>query len=192
MRRRSPLVLLAAMLVAGCSISIEGEENPAMPVWDLRTNHRINDVGWPEDNDGSTFKVDPEPGELTILLPGEISIAGPFDVVANRPLKLDEDADRDVLQYLVVNFDEEPVSDAAARARDLVQRWGLDGTRLEEWALRNADGPDYAGSATMANTPSHPITDDGPIMSILARARDVDDAYLSVTVSWDLEGSAPG
>ena len=164
-----------------------------MSVWDLRTSHHIDDVGWPEGHDGSTFKVDPEPGELTILLPGRISIDGPFDVVANRPLKLAEDADRDVLESLVINYDEEPVSDAAARARDLVRRWGLDGTRLEEWALRNADGPDYAGSATMANTPSHPITDDGPTMDILARARDVDDAYLSITVYWGREeGPAPG
>ena len=44
----------------------------------------------------------------------------------------------------------------------------------------------------MANTPPHPITDDGPLLSVRARARDVDDAYLSVTASWDLEGPAPG
>ena len=161
-------------------------------VWDLRTSHRIEDVGWPEDHDASKYKVDAEPGELTILLPGEISIEGAFDVIANRPLLLDEGADRGLLQSLVVNYDEEPVRSAAERARDLVRRWGLDGSALEEWAARNSDGADYAGSGTLANTPSHPWSPEGPIVSISARARSGGSAYLSATVCWDRAEPAEG
>ncbi len=132
-----------ATLAPGCLTGFGDGESAVPAVWDLRTSHRIEEVGWPEDLDTSKYFVDPEPGELTILLPEGVTIEGPFDVVANRP---PGDTTGDLLENLVVNFDREPMADAAQRARELVQRWGLDGARLAEWAARNADGRDNTGS----------------------------------------------
>ncbi len=175
-------VAAAVVLVPGCLIDIGDGENAVPAVWDLRTSHRIEDVGWPEDLDSSKYFVDPEPGELTILLPEGVTIEGPFDVVANRP---PGDTTGDLLENLVVNFDREPMALAAQRARDLVQRWGLDGTRLAEWAARNADGVDNGPGGARAYTPSHPLGDEGPTIALIARALDGGAAYLTVDVFWN-------
>lgn len=186
------LALIAATLVPGCRITM-GEEEPAVKaVWDLRTSHTVDDIGWPESHDGSTYKVDPPPGELTILLPEEISVEGPFDVIANRPFQRDERADRDQLEYLVINYDREPVADAARRAAELSRLWGIDGSRLAEWGIRNAGRVDLSAGGAMESTGSQPLTDAGPSMSIKARAVDEGQAYLSVTVSWDTGASEAG
>ncbi|MBW3651600.1 MAG: hypothetical protein KY458_13630 [Actinobacteria bacterium] len=191
MRWHLGVVLLLGALVAGCTVTFEeGEqadqrkERPVKPVWDLRDSHRIEDVGWPAGHEGSTYKVDPPPGELTILLPKEVTIQGPFDVIANRPLLLAEGEDRSVLEYLVVNYDREPVRDAARRAAELARQWGLDASRLAEWAARNADGRDNSPGGSMATTGSQRPTEDGPSLSIDARALSSGESYLSVTVSW--------
>ena len=144
-------------------------------------------MNWPEDIDSDSYFVDPEPGELTILLPEGVTIEGPFDAVAGRP---PGDTSGQVLQTIVVNFDREPMAQAAHRARELVQRWGLDGTRLEEWAARNAVRRDNTGS--LEYTPSHRLGTDGPSIAIQARALTGGRAYLSVIVFWGLDRPAVG
>ncbi|MBW3651602.1 MAG: hypothetical protein KY458_13640 [Actinobacteria bacterium] len=198
MRRHLGVALMLAALLAACTITVDdaeqSEEAPVKPVWDLRNSHRIEDVGWPAGHEGSTYKVDPPPGELTILLPKEVTIEGPFDVIANRPLLLEGEVDHGLLEYLVINYDREPVPDAARRAADLTRRWNLDGSELAAWAARNADGRDNSPGGSMASTSEHPLTEDGPFLSIDARALTDGRAYLSVTVFWgneDNQGEAP-
>ncbi|HEV2069930.1 MAG TPA: hypothetical protein VGR26_09065 [Acidimicrobiales bacterium] len=198
MRRHLGVALLLAVLLAACAITFDdaeqSEEAPVKPVWDLRNSHRIEDVGWPAGHEGSTYKVDPPPGELTILLPKEVTIQGPFDIIANRPLLLEGEVDHGLLEYLVINYDREPVSDAARRAADLTRRWNLDGSELAAWAARNADGRDNSPGGSMASTSEQPLTEDGPFLSIDARALTDGRAYLSVTVFWGNEhnqGEAP-
>ncbi len=49
--------------MAGCQFSIGDEETAVEPVWDLRESHTLSDVGWPEDQDLSAYKVAlPRPG----------------------------------------------------------------------------------------------------------------------------------
>lgn len=79
----------------------------------------------------------------------------------------------------------EPVADAARRAAELSRRWGIDGSPLAQWGIRNADGVDLSAGGSMESTGSQPLTDAGPSMSIKARAVDDGQAYLSVTVFWD-------
>ena len=186
------LGLITATLTPGCHINMGEEETAVKPVWDLRTSHTVDDIGWPESHDGSTYKVDPSPGELTILLPEEISVEGPFDVIANRPFRRDEQADRGQLEYLVINYDREAVADAARRAAELSRRWGIDGSKLAEWGIRNADGVDLSAGGAMESTGSKSLTDAGPSLSIKARAFGEDQAYLSVTVSWDTAAPESG
>lgn len=89
-----------------------------------------------------------------------------------------------------MNFDREPVAQAAQRASDLVQRWGLDGTRLEEWAARNAVRRDNTGSQEY--TRSRRLGAEGPTIDIKARALTDGRAYLNVSVVWDLDRSQVG
>ena len=185
MRRHLAAALLLFVMAAGCTVSFEEadeKEAPVKPVWDLRHSHHIEDVGWPEGHEGSTYKVDPPPGELTILLPQEVTIEGPFDVIANRPLLLEGEVDHGLLEYLVINYDREPVPDAARRAANLTRRWDIDGSELAAWAARNADGRDDSPGGSMASTSERPLTEDGPLLSIDARALTDGRAYLSVTV----------
>lgn len=79
--RLASLALAASTLLTGCQIGFGDGENAVPAVWDLRTSHRIEDVDWPEDLHSDSFQVDPEPGDLTILLPEGVTIEGPFDVV---------------------------------------------------------------------------------------------------------------
>ena len=71
------------------------------------------------------------------------------------------------------------------RARELVQRWGLDGTRLEEWAARNADGRDNSSGGPRPYTPSHPLGGESPTIDLAARALSDGHAYLTVNVFWE-------
>ncbi|MBW3644072.1 MAG: hypothetical protein KY441_01025 [Actinobacteria bacterium] len=195
MKRLLVVALLLAALVAGCTISFEeGEQTdqrkevPVKPVWDLRNSHRIEDVGWPEDNDLDLYHVEAEPGELKILLPAGVVIEpppeGPITAIPSRPFDFDTSADHGQLDYIVVNYPREPVRDAARRAAELARQWGLDASRLAEWAARNADGRDNSPGGSMATTGSQRPTEDGPSLSIDARALSTGESYLSVTVSW--------
>ncbi|HEV2070775.1 MAG TPA: hypothetical protein VGR26_13360 [Acidimicrobiales bacterium] len=193
--RHLGVVLLLAVLLAGCTVTFEeGEqadqrkETPVKPVWDLRDSHRIEDVGWPEDNDLSLYHVVANPGELKILLPAGVVVEPPpqrrFDVIANRPFPREEGVDHGVLEYLVVNYDREPVRDAARRAAELARQWGIDASEIAHWAARNADGVDLSPGGSMASTGSQRPTEDGPSLSIDARALSSGESYLSVTISW--------
>ncbi|MBW3558048.1 MAG: hypothetical protein KY454_14025 [Actinobacteria bacterium] len=161
------------------------------PVWDLRNSHRIEDVGWPGDNDLGLYHVVAEPGELRILIPAGVVIEpppeGPITAIPSRPPDFAEDADHTQLENIVVNYPTEPVRDAARRAAELARRWGIDGSELAAWAARNAEGPDLSVDGSMTSTRARRLTDDGPFLSLDARARSVEESYLSVTVSWDNE-----
>ena len=187
--RLASLALAASTLLAGCQIGSGDGENAVPAVWDLRNSHRIEDVGWPEDLDSSKYFVDPEPGELEILLPEGVTIEGPFDVVANRP---PGDTTGDLLENLVVNFDREPVAQAAQRASELAQRWGLDGARLADWVARNADGRDNSAGGAHVFVPSRELGDGGPTIELQAWAMSDGRAYLSVGVVWEREASELG
>ncbi len=195
MRRHLGVALLLAVLVAGCTVTFEeGEqadqrkEAPVKPVWDLRNSHRIEDVGWPEDNDLDLYHVVAEPGELTILLPADVVIEPPpegaLTVIPSRPPDFAEGADHGRLESIVVNYPDEPVPAAARRAAALAGQWGIDASRLAEWAARNADGVDLSAGGSMATTGSQRPTEGGPSLSIDARALSAGESYLSVTVSW--------
>ena len=187
--RLASLALGASTLLAGCQIGFGDGENAVPPVWDLRTSHRIEAMNWPEDLDSDSYFVDPEPGELTILLPEGVTIEGPFDVVANRP---PGDTTGDLLENLVVNFDREPVAQAAERAADLAQRWSLDATRLEEWAARNADGRDNSAGGAHVFVPTRQLGNGGPTLELQAWALSDGRAYLSVGAVWEREPSMLG
>ncbi len=96
------------------------------------------------------------------------------------------------MDNIVVNYPREPLSDAARRAATLAQRWGLDGSRLAEWAARNANGQDLSPGGTQAHTPPRRLEEGGPTLDINARALPDGRAYLSVTVSWYDESEEPG
>lgn len=42
--------------------------------WDLREQHTIDAVGWPDDQDGLTWHVEPVPDDLVIVLPEGVEL----------------------------------------------------------------------------------------------------------------------
>lgn len=186
MRARFLVVLGAASVMAGCQFSFGDEESAVKPVWDLRESHTMDDVGWPKDLDSDAYKADPPPGTLTILLPEGVTIDGPFDVSAGRPFS---DMGGREIEDLVINYDREPLARTVERASDLVQAWGLDGTRLGEWAARNADGRDNSPGGPTGRTPTRRLGADGPTIALGTRALSDGRAYLTVNVFWSEPGA---
>jgi hypothetical protein len=139
---------VVALLLTGCD-GRTGDEVPT--TWDLRDDTTVGAVGWPEDEERSSWEVDPVPEELTVLLPEDVELpVGSWEAERIEVGRLHAPGARELTRIAVVLPRGEPVA-ARARADGIAEAVGLDVDRIHRWV---ADPTRGEGTVT---TPSVPL-----------------------------------
>jgi hypothetical protein len=166
------MALLAVLVVAGCQADGGAEE-----VWDLRTSHRLADVGWPEDLRRSEHTVDGTRRPVRVLLPGDVEVDDAHRLFANLPPGAAPDPDDPLatpLESVGINFPEEDIGAALARAERIAEAWGADVANPRA-AARPGGG--------IAHSQIVELGDDG-VGQVSLRARGDGTGYAWLEVAW--------
>lgn len=177
---RAVTVLVIALLLPGCLVM--GEDVDVLSVWDLRTTHDVDAVGWPEDM-GSAFEANTAQGLDRVLLAGDVVVDGEFRVNPARDGGLYGRPYDEQLRSLAITFERESVGDVMDRARAYADELGVDLGDLPRWAMANSDRQDTSpgGATALSRTATLP---DGAEVQLATRAFPDGDALLRLLVVW--------
>lgn len=174
---------------AACSVEVNDgggeagatrQEDGVGERWDLRTGRDIDRVGWPEELTGNTLVVDAS--SLVVELPGEVTIdVGDLGAGESRVSVLRSTVpgiDDQLVRQMRIESPRGTPTEIGALARDLADRYGLDGSRL-------------GGSGDEASTGSEDVVPGGPSLAVGTRLRSGGDAVVAFTIVWPMDASGP-
>lgn len=179
--RMVAVLALWAVVGAACGV-VDGDEEDVMAVWDLRETRSVEAVGWPEDM-GSMFEARSDEGLERILLAGGVVVEGTFRVNPARRGGIGDEPYADVLRFLGVTFEREPVDAVVERARGYAEQLGVGLGEIPGWAAHNRDEMDLSPGGATARS-EETMLPGGGVGHLSTRAFTNGGAVLRLSVSW--------